>query len=192
MGRVELTASASHTLTVLSLLAVYSTPLFPTPFALVPAPPHLTTLTDAVCPPSVYSVRRVRRDQTLTVKSLEEEASLGEEGLLMKISKKKRNQNKIRIYKWIGSHASDVIHFEWPLSASPIGLPVFGSHIRTYVWLLRARGWTDGAKKNIRAHRDHRSQVSAPSPPTRRTTPSLYGPKGYEMVSPNRDSTILL
>ena len=147
MGRVELTVSASHTLTVLSLLAVYSTPLFPTPLALVPAPPHLTTLTDAVCPPSVYSVRRVSRDQTLTVKSLEEDASLGEEGLLMKISEKKRNQNKIRMYKWIGSHASDVIHFEWPLSASPIGLPVFGSHIRTYVWLLRARGWTDGAKK---------------------------------------------
>lgn len=94
MGRVELTVSASHTLTVLSLLAVYSTPLFPTPFALVPAPPHLTTLTDAVCPPSVYSVRRVSRDQTLTVKSLEEEASLGEEGLLMKISKK--NAIKIR------------------------------------------------------------------------------------------------
>lgn len=95
-GRVELAVSASHTLTVLSLLAVYSTPLFPIPFAPVPAPPHLTTLTDAVCPPSVYSVRRVRRDQTLTVKSLEEEASLGEEELLMKISKRKgskRDQN---------------------------------------------------------------------------------------------------
>lgn len=147
MGRVELTVSASHTLTVLSLLAVYNTPLFPTPFALVPAPPHLTTLTDAVCPPSVYSVRRVRRDQTLTVKSLEEEASLGEEGLLMKISKKNCDENEIRMYKWMGSHASDVIHFEWPLSASPIGLPVFGSHIRTLVWLLRGGGWMDGSKK---------------------------------------------
>lgn len=87
MGRVEPTLSASHTLTVLSLLAVYRVPLFPIPFAPVPAPPHLTTLTDAVCPPSVYSVRRVRRDQTRTVPSLEEEASRGEEGLLMEISK---------------------------------------------------------------------------------------------------------
>jgi hypothetical protein len=32
----------------------------------------------------------------------------------------------------IGSQDKDVIHFVCPLSASPIGFPVLGSHIRTF------------------------------------------------------------
>ena len=34
-------------------------------------------------------------------------------------------------YIWIGSHDNDVIHFVWPFKASPMGLPVFGSHNHT-------------------------------------------------------------
>ena len=33
----------------------------------------------------------------------------------------------------IGSQDREVIHFECPLSASPRGFPVLGSHIRTFV-----------------------------------------------------------
>jgi hypothetical protein len=36
-----------------------------------------------------------------------------------------------RTHMWMGSHEREVIHFEWPLSASPIGLPVFGSQTLT-------------------------------------------------------------
>lgn len=32
---------------------------------------------------------------------------------------------------WIGSQEREVIHFEWPFSASPMGLPVLGSQRRT-------------------------------------------------------------
>ena len=60
-----------------SLEAVYRTPLPPTP-----PPPHRTTLTLAVCPPNVYSHRRVATDQTLTVPSLEEDANRGAVALL--------------------------------------------------------------------------------------------------------------
>jgi hypothetical protein len=70
------TFSASHILTVRSLLAVYNTPLGP------PAPPHLTTLTLAECPPSVYSVLRVRVDHTRTVPSFEDDAIRGADGFL--------------------------------------------------------------------------------------------------------------
>lgn len=71
------TPLASHTRTVRSLDAVYKTPL-----PSRPPPPHLTTFTDAVCPPKVYSVRRVSVDQTLTVPSLEDDAKRGAEELL--------------------------------------------------------------------------------------------------------------
>lgn len=104
-----LTDFASHTLTVWSLDAVYSTPSPP-----VPPPPHLTTLTLAVCPPSAYSNLRVWEDHTRTVPSFDDDASRGAAAL-----------------RCIGSHDSDVIHFECPFSASPIALPVFGSHRRT-------------------------------------------------------------
>lgn len=64
--------SASHTRIVRSLEAEYNTPF----------PAHLTTFTDAVCPPRVYSFRLVDEFQTRTVQSLEEEARRGEEAFL--------------------------------------------------------------------------------------------------------------
>lgn len=38
----------------------------------------------------------------------------------------------MRAHICMGSQASDVTHFEWPFRASPNGLPVFGSHNRTF------------------------------------------------------------
>lgn len=74
--RTLLTVSASHMRTVQSLLAVYNTPFFP------PLPPHFTTFTLAVWPPSVYSARRVVVDHTRTVPSFDEEAKRGVVGFL--------------------------------------------------------------------------------------------------------------
>lgn len=56
----------------------------------------------------------------------------------------------------MGSHEREVIHFEWPFSASPIGLPVFGSHSLT--WMIedlldesnRGKG-----KIHVHVRRDH-------------------------------------
>lgn len=63
--------------TVRSDEAVYSMPL-----PLSPPPPHRTTFTLAVCPPNVYSSRRVAIAHTLTVPSLEEDANRGAEEFL--------------------------------------------------------------------------------------------------------------
>ena len=80
-NRAAPTFSGSHIRTVRSLLAVYKTPDG------IP-PPHRTTLTLAVCPPSVYSVSLLVRDHTLTVPSFEDEASRGFVGFLQTISHK--------------------------------------------------------------------------------------------------------
>jgi hypothetical protein len=123
---VKLTLLASQTLTVLSLEAVYKMPLS--------IPPHLTTFTDAVWPPRVYSTLRLVTDHTRTVPSLEEEAKRGDE--FLKAAKIRTDSTKpVRrgfTYRCIGSHAKDIIHLVCPLRASPIGLPVLGSHRRTY------------------------------------------------------------
>ena len=74
------TPFASQMRTVRSDEAEYSTPL---PFS--PPPPHRTTFTLAVCPPKVYSSRRVVVAHTLTVPSLEEDANRGAEGFLIQI-----------------------------------------------------------------------------------------------------------
>ncbi len=73
--------------TVRSDDAVYSTPL---PFN--PPPPHRTTFTLAVCPPKVYSRRRVAIAHTLTVPSLEEDANRGAVGFL--------NSNSVSSSRW--------------------------------------------------------------------------------------------
>lgn len=117
----------SQTLTVRSLEAVYSTPL-----PSRPPPPHRTTLTEAVCPPRVYSVSRVEVDHTRTVPSFDDDATRGAEGFLqVKISNGILYRLR-KTYKCIGSQDKDVTHFECPFSASPIGFPVFGSHSRTF------------------------------------------------------------
>ena len=74
-----LTTFASQTRTVRSLDAVYKTPFPPKP-----PPPHLTTLTLAVCPPRVYSTRLVVVDHTLTVPSFDDDASRGDVAFLRK------------------------------------------------------------------------------------------------------------
>lgn len=79
-GKQNRTPFASQMRTVRSDEAVYSTPL---PFS--PPPPHRTTFTLAVCPPKVYSNRRVVIAHTLTVPSLDEDASRGAEGFLIQI-----------------------------------------------------------------------------------------------------------
>ncbi len=98
---------ASHTHAVRSLDAIYKTPL--------PTLPHFTTLTEAVCPPRVYSTLLVIVDQKRTVPSLDNEANRGAVAL-----------------RCMGSQESKVTHFVCPFSASPIGFPVFGSHRRTW------------------------------------------------------------
>jgi hypothetical protein len=75
------TPFASQTRTVRSDEAVYSTPL-----PLSPPPPHRTTFTLAVWPPKVYSRRRVAMAHTFTVASLEEDASRGDVGFLIRVS----------------------------------------------------------------------------------------------------------
>lgn len=99
----------SQTFTVRSLDAEYSTPFPP-----MPPPAHLTMFTLAVCPPSAYSTFRVVVFHTLTVPSLEELANRGLAALMC-----------------IGSHASDMTHFECPRMASPSAAPVLGSQSRT-------------------------------------------------------------
>lgn len=42
-----------------------------------------------------------------------------------------------KAYRCMGSHASDVTHFECPFSASPIALPVIGSQSRTFTIINR-------------------------------------------------------
>ena len=69
---LKLTSLESQSLTVRSLLAVYIT------FS----PPHLTTFTLAVCPPSVKSVLLAEGVQTRTVQSFDDEASRGEAAFL--------------------------------------------------------------------------------------------------------------
>jgi hypothetical protein len=124
-----LTPLASQTRTVRSLDAVYRIPPPPNP-----PPPQRTTFTLAVCPPSVYSTRRVRVDHTLTVPSFDEDASRGAEGFLTKVYQHGLTRvQKYRAHMWIGSHESDVTHFVWPFKASPIAFPVFGFHRRTYI-----------------------------------------------------------
>ena len=78
----RLTPLASHTRTVRSLEAVYKMPL-----PLSPPPPHRTTFTLAVCPPSVYSHRRTSVDHTRTVPSFDDEARRGAEAFLRRLSK---------------------------------------------------------------------------------------------------------
>jgi hypothetical protein len=75
--------------TVRSDEAVYSTPL---PFN--PPPPHRTTFTLAVCPPKVYSSRRVAIAHTLTVPSLDEDANRGAEGFLNSKSARRAEQKR--------------------------------------------------------------------------------------------------
>jgi hypothetical protein len=120
--------------TVRSDEAVYSTPL---PFN--PPPPHRTTFTLAVCPPKVYSSRRVAIAHTLTVPSLDEDANRGAEGFLnsdiyIKSAARAESSDRrgLSTNMCTGSQDKDVIHFVCPLSASPIGFPVLGSHIRTF------------------------------------------------------------
>lgn len=72
------TSVVLQTLTVLSLLPVYKTPWLPPPLP----PPHLTTFTLAVWPPSVHSDRRVSVLHIRTVPSLDEDASRGEVAFL--------------------------------------------------------------------------------------------------------------
>ena len=122
--------------TVRSDEAVYSTPL---PFN--PPPPHRTTFTLAVCPPKVYSSRRVVIAHTLTVPSLDEDANRGAEGFLnsdkiyresQQLALRGSDRRGPSTNMCIGSQDKDVIHFVCPLSASPIGFPLLGSHIRTF------------------------------------------------------------
>ena len=54
---------------------------------------------------------------------------------------------------WMGSQEREVIHFEWPLSASPIGLPVFGSHSLTCM-IDEIKSQRDG-KGHVHVRRDH-------------------------------------
>jgi hypothetical protein len=79
--RGKRTPLASQIRTVRSDEAVYSTPL-----PLSPPPPHRTTFTLAVWPPKVYSRRRVAIAHTFTVPSLEEDASRGDVGFLIRAS----------------------------------------------------------------------------------------------------------
>jgi hypothetical protein len=72
----------------------------------------------------------------LTVPSLEEDANRGAEGFLIQIRSAcaLSGDKVVKITNMcIGSQDREVIHFECPLSASPRGFPVLGSHIRTFV-----------------------------------------------------------
>lgn len=73
-----------------------------------------------------------------------------------------------------GSQDKDVIHFVCPLSASPIGFPVLGSHIRTFedemAAYIRKSIWR---AKNSHGCRVPPSPVFVQEPPTRRTEPNL-------------------
>ncbi len=83
----------------------------------------------------------------------------------------------------IGSQDKDVIHFVCPLSASPIGFPVLGSHIRTF------RGYEKAAhirryqvRQNLHGYRVPQSPVFVREPPTRRIEPNLYARTAYGRV----------
>ena len=59
----------------------------------------------------------------------------------------------------MGSQASEVTHFEWPFSASPMALPAFGSHSRT------CKGLVSRVESNASEKDSHMAIV-----PTRRET----------------------
>ena len=82
----------------------------------MPSPPHLRALTEAVCPPSANSILLILGFHIRTELSFDADARRG--ALLAEVRK-------------IGSQAKAVIHFVCPRNGSPIGLPVFASHIRT-------------------------------------------------------------
>ena len=63
----------------------------------------------------------------------------------------------------IGSQDKDMIHFVCPLSASPIGFPVLGSHIRTFEHDIRQYIWC--ARKTYMAIMSPRRQFSFKSLP---------------------------
>ena len=147
--------------------AVYSTPL-----PLSPPPPHRTTFTLAVWPPKVYSRRRVAIAHTFTVPSLEEDASRGDVGFLIRVSQPVGN-DKTAAHMCIGSQDRDVIHFEWPFRASPIGFPVLGSHIRTCGCERATLGHVLSA--GLHGHHALPSPAFVQGPPTRRIRPTPCG-----------------
>src|SRR6266403_1801041 len=88
----------------------------------------------------------------------------------------------------IGSQDKDMIHFVCPLSASPIGFPVLGSHIRTFedemgepthskkrIWARQKKNKTymavvcpDNVCEGVSVNRSHKRAVASPEPVARR------------------------
>ena len=84
----------------------------------------------------------------------------------------------------IGSQDKDVIHFECPLSASPRGFPVLGSHIRTFVderAHIQRNIW---GGLNLHGCRVPPSPVFVHELPTRRIGPTPCGPRACATAFP--------
>lgn len=107
---IKLPSFGSQILIVLSCEDVY----------IRPVPPHRTQVTEPLWPVRTLSTRRETMSQIRTVESFDADANRGLPGLC----------------RWYGSHASPIIHLEWPFNGVPRGLPDWGSHSLTVLSML--------------------------------------------------------